>query len=499
VTALRAAAIVVAIAVGAIGLWRGTWAVGGSDSSCYALMAQAFASSRLQPSSTFARDAPWPDAATTVAPGGFIPSPVRADAASPVCAPGFALLLAPLHWAGGPDGIFFLTPIAGTLLIYLTFLLATQWSGERAGLAAAVLLAATPVFIFQLVQPMNDVVVAMLWSAISLLTCGRDVRPLAVGALTGLAILIRPNLAPAALLPALWYASNGKAEFVRFVAGAVPGALALLVLNALLYGHALSSGYGPASSLFSPAHVWTNLANYGKALLDTQLAFPLLGFVAVMCSLHPERRGIRMACLIAAVIMGGYLFYRPLPEWWYLRFLLPALAILTALGVATVVCVTRRSWLLAGVVIVVSGYGVTSSAMGEALDLQRLERRFRITAEVARDRLPGTAVFLTVWESGSIRFHAGRDAILWDSLEPAALELALSWLGAQGREPFLILEDWEEPIFRSRFSAHSPIGNLDWPPRFAIDRRVKIYQPSDRARYWSGGSVPTEVVFSDRR
>jgi hypothetical protein len=104
-----------------------------------------------------------------------------------------------------------------------------------------------------------------------------------------------------------------------------------------------------------------------------------------------------------------------------------------------------------------------------------------------------------VWQSGTVRYHAGREAVLWDSLEPASLDAALSWLVTQGREPYLLLEDWEEPIFRERFSSHSPIGQLDWPPRFTIDRRVRIYRPSDRARYWGGESVPTEFVLADRR
>ena len=33
-------------------------------------------------------------------------------------------------------------------------------------------------------------------------------------------------------------------------------------------------------------------------------------------------------------------------------------------------------------------------------------------------RLPAHAVVITVWQSGSMRFHAGRDAVLWDSLDP---------------------------------------------------------------------------------
>nr|MBA3268944.1 hypothetical protein [Acidobacteriota bacterium] len=113
----RLVALGAAVAVCGIGVVHGTWAVGGSDSSCYALMADAFARGALQPTSTLATEAPWPGAPRTLAPGGFIPSPVRMDAASPICTPGFSLLLAPFRVAGGPDGIFWLTPLAGALLV----------------------------------------------------------------------------------------------------------------------------------------------------------------------------------------------------------------------------------------------------------------------------------------------------------------------------------------------------------------------------------------------
>ena len=68
-------AVIIAIALAAFGVVRGTWAVGGSDSSCYALMAKAFAEGELQPASALAADAPWPDASLTFAPGGFIAVP----------------------------------------------------------------------------------------------------------------------------------------------------------------------------------------------------------------------------------------------------------------------------------------------------------------------------------------------------------------------------------------------------------------------------------------
>src|SRR5207244_2308098 len=115
-------AVAAAVALAAVGFARGTYAAGGSDSSCYALMADAFASGRLQPSSALEPKVPWPDAPKTFAPGGFVPSQSNPAASAPVCAPGFSVLLAPLVKIGGADALFAATPIAGALLVWLAFL-----------------------------------------------------------------------------------------------------------------------------------------------------------------------------------------------------------------------------------------------------------------------------------------------------------------------------------------------------------------------------------------
>src|SRR5689334_24389919 len=110
----RFSAIVAIVAAGAVasaGYWYGTYAAGGSDSSCYALMAEAFASGRLQPASDLVSQVPWPDAPQTFTPGGFVPSETRPSASAPVCAPGFSLLLAPLVTAGGRSAVFMVTPL----------------------------------------------------------------------------------------------------------------------------------------------------------------------------------------------------------------------------------------------------------------------------------------------------------------------------------------------------------------------------------------------------
>ena len=512
-----AVACSLAIGVAAFGLVKGTWAVGGSDSSCYAVMADAFARGHAQPVSALAARAPWPDASRTFAPAGFVPSPVRADAASPVCAPGFALVLAPFRWLLGADGIFVVTPLAGALLVWLAFVLGRHLAGTAAGAGAAVVTATLPVMLFQVVQPMNDVLVAALWLLVIVAGILPDpTRPWAIGILTGLAVLVRPNLALPAIAVVVWVLAviktrDGWSRALLRAAlaigfGGAPFALVLLWLNATLYGHPLHSGYGAVSDLFSTTHMGSNLRNYGAALWDTERACPLLGLAAVFLAPKARRSLAILIIGFASATAAVYLLYRPFPEWWYLRFLLPALVPMGVVGCGVVAWGASRAvgaprvalaaTLTLVVPVTLGWFQVTTAGDREVLDLQRLERRFRTTGDVVRDRLPARAVFITVWQSGTLRYHAGREAILWDALAPDALDDVVHWLGSQGFEPHLLIEEWEEPLFRERFSATSPIGALDWPPRFEIERQVRIFSPSDRARYRAGENVRTEFVIT---
>ena len=83
------------------------------------------------------------------------------------------------------------------------FVIARRLAGGMAGATAAILTATSPIVLFQVVQPMNDVLAAALWLAALALLIDQDSRrsPLvAAGILIGLAILVRPNLAPLALV-----------------------------------------------------------------------------------------------------------------------------------------------------------------------------------------------------------------------------------------------------------------------------------------------------------
>jgi hypothetical protein len=487
--------IAAALGVATFGLARGTWAVGGSDSSCYALMAEAFSRASLQPSSALATDAPWPDASRTFAPGGFIPSPVTQSAASPICAPGFSLFLAPLRWLVGPDGIFVVTPAAGALLVWLTFVLGRRFGGDSAAVAAALVVAATPVMLFQVVQPMNDVLVAMLWTAVAAVAV-RPPRPLLLGTLTGMALLVRPNLAPAAAVVLAWTLREGGVRHGwLWVLGLLPWLLALAGLNARLYGHPLASGYGEAGELFALRHVPVNVANYGSALLYTQFGFPLIAAAAPFVLRH-ERKQAWFLLSLSTVVAGIYLLYTPFAEWWYMRFLLPVIPMLTVVTTATLATIGRTRVVLVASTIAVLALMLGSPYAAQAYQLADLERRFRVAGEVVRDRLPANAVVITVWGSGSVRYHAGREAILWDSLDPVWLDRAVAWLESQHRVPFILVEDWEEPAFRMRFGAHAAYGRLDWPPRYVIARRLRVFATSDRERYRQGEPLRTEPIWS---
>ena len=510
-----AIAVVAALGLASFSVVRGTWAVGGSDSSCYGLMAQAFAIGTLQPSAAIATGAPWPNAAVTFAPGGFIASSVSPGAAAPICAPGMSVLMAPLAMLFGQDAIFFLNPIAAFGLVVAAFTIAARLAGAMAGASAAILVATSPIVLYQAVQPMNDVLTAALWLAAFATAVRREAAgksrasagPLA-GFLIGLAILVRPNLAPLAVviaaMPVVVHGLNPRAfrSIASMGAGALPGVIGLLILNRALYGSPFASGYGDVAALFSAAHINPNLTNYGRALFQTQNIVPAIGLAAPALFDGERRRLSVMLLLFALGVIAIYLFYSPFPEWWYLRFLIPAIAVLLILSSAVAVHVLSRARMGGLIPIAAVVLGILSTRIAgdrEAFRLQEMEGRYRQTADLVRDRLPANAVVITEWQSGSIRFHAGRDVVLWESLDPAWFDRALAWLRSKGLEPYVLVERREEPEFRARFRGHSDAGALDWPPRFDLNRQVRIFDPADRARYLSGEGYPTENIRPPNR
>ena len=108
-------------------------------------------------------------------------------------------------------------------------------------------------------------------------------------------------------------------------------------------------------------------------------------------------------------------------------------------------------------------------------------RRFSAVGRYIAEKMPERAVFLSVEHSGSIRYYSGRLTVRYDWMPSSRLDAALGDLRRLGYHPYILLEEWEEPGFRSIFKDHPP-GRLDWPPVALLNHsiRVKIYDPLDR-------------------
>jgi hypothetical protein len=480
-----------------------TRAAGGSDSSCYILQADAFAHGEVSLahplSSRLSGAAP-----AVFAPTGFVPSRRPPFAAVPICGPGLALTMAPFIVLFGRDAVFFVVPIFAALAVWLTFVIGRRLDDDVTGVCAAVLVASSPIFLYQAVQPMSDVPAAALWLASLALLSRADARgQLAAGFCASLAVLMRPNIA-LIVLPLLAFLSRagartqaGRGAWIRFGLGALPGVVVMAALNAARYGSPLTSGYGSTDALFSFAHIAPNMARYPRWLVETETPFIALALLAPWWARrHPDRARLVMVSLAAiALTVATYLAYTVFDDWWYIRFLLPVLPLLMVLSVAVAGGRSFRGVIAAGLCVALGAWHLHVARTRHVFDLQNLESRFVVTGRYVARALPANAAFLAVQESGSLRYHGGRITIAWDAIAPGALDRTIAWLAANGFQPLIALEDAEEPRFRVRF-ASDRFGALDWPPMVEVHAavRVRIYDPAARAGFAAGPRIVTVHV-----
>src|SRR6185436_9637824 len=351
---LKFAVAALAAAVCAVGIHWGTFAAGGSDSYCYVHQADAWASGRLQAVEPLALQAPWPDPPLTFAPAGHIPSPTVRGAAVPMCPAGLSLVMAPFAYVGTgfrrPDAVFLVVPLFGALLVWSVYLLGRRLS-RPVGLASALLAACSPAFLFQLMQPMSDVPAAALWVlAAALATSERPRAPLMAGLATSGAIVIRPNLLPMGLVLGAYFLTwsdrgegttredasrrhHGLTPALIFAAASAPGCIAVALIQWMFYGSPLRSGYGALDGLFALDRVGANAVRYATWMTESHTPIWLLALAGPF--LRPRRVSLLLLSL-AAVNALCYLPYAVFNDWWYLRFLLPAISLILILTVAVV-------------------------------------------------------------------------------------------------------------------------------------------------------------------
>jgi hypothetical protein len=343
----------------------------------------------------------------------------------------------------------------------------------------------------------------MWWLLVVVLAGGRSDatrRPFAAGLAAAMAALTRPNLLPLAAVVAGYIAVVSGRRRVEaaawFLTGLAPGIVVLAALQQATYGSPLANGYGAPADLFHAANVLPNLERYPQWLLETHT--PIIALAAVAPVIL--RRGEAWLSLaLAGGIVVAYLPYQVFDDWWYLRFLLPAIAFLIALSISTMTRAAdyavhnRKAFvsLVCAVVMVLGTTWVNIAINRSAFDLRRMEHHFVDAGTFAAERLPDRAAVLTVKHSGSVHYYSQRPTVSWDTLDPGSLDGALSFLRARGLMPIVLLDATEEPEFRARFSAASETGRLDWPPMARVGRTIRVYDPSDRARYLAGATIQT--------
>ncbi len=525
-----AIAIVVAAATAGIGIAYGTYSASSSDASGYISEASLIASARLSTDEPLARTVAWPNATWAFAPLGYRPGTEPGELV-PTYPAGLPLALAPVRLLGGELAVYLVVPFLGAIAALATYGVGARLHSRAAGVAAALLLATSPIFLFQLVQPMSDVAVTAWW-AVALLFALAPLPngPLAAGGAAGLAVLTRPNLLPLAgviaLAAANWprlrrpdhdaaSATPARIAIERrlrpdrllgFIAGIAPAVGAQFLMQWRLYGSPLATGYGAASDLFGASNIAPNAAGYAQRLVHGEA--PALGLAIAALAIIAATRGRRrdapplnrpvvLAMLAAAILVASYLPYGVFAEWSYLRFLLPAFPLLFVLIGALLVSALMqlpspvRAVTLLCALAVAGSLNVVRAQQEQALNIRRYESRYRLAGRYLASALPPNAVVVTGQESGSARYYAKVPILRWDQLD-IDLDTAVAALEAIGRRPVLLIEDWEAPEIARKYPS-SANARLDWASRaeFGDQTRVFLYDPADRgaARAWRADRV----------
>jgi dolichyl-phosphate-mannose-protein mannosyltransferase len=438
-----------------------TVAAGGSDSYGYVSQARLLAEGRLTEP---VPNGDWPVNDAARIPLGYVRG-TAPGVMAPSYPPGLPLLMAPLT-AFGERAVFVVVPAFGLLALWLVYRIGAGLGDPLAGGLGAILLSVSPVFLFQVFQPMSDVPAATCWLAGLLLSSRGSVRAATgAGAMVSLAILIRPNLAPlGALLLMAIVSSAPQSRWRRACAlcgAAVPGVILLGWIQNTRYGSPWASGYPSLSDLFAFSNVSLNLDRYPRWVTETHTPLIWLSMLAPLwIHRRAESRGLAWAAYALCVaVWACYLLYTAFGpgEWSYTRFLLPALPLML-LFAATVwlwgvrrLPVPLRPLVTAAFLLILAFTLVRSAETHSVFAFHRIEQKYPMAGAFVRDRLPGSAVVVTVQHSGSVRYYAGRPTLRWDELQPARLDETLNALRARGLVPFAVIDVAEEGDFRRRF------------------------------------------------
>lgn len=486
-------ASIIAIATVAVGVTRISRVAGGSDASGYLSEARSWGEGRLATPMPLAADAPWPNAIAAFAPLGYRPAP-SGDAIVPIYPPGFPLLVAAATAVGGACAPFWVVPLCGGVLVIATFAIGRRLGSDWIGVIGAWLLVTSPNFVCMLLNPMSDVPAAAFW-AVATYGIVRATTPwmLASGISAGVAILVRPNLAPLALVLLawrLWSDRRDRRRAIRSAAAFLPGLMlagaTLAAVDAIEYGSPLATSYGDTSDWFSLANISVNVRQWLVWIAETQTPLIFVGWAALYVRarrLWPDGEARRVASLLgwtAAAVVGIYISYKPFDAWWFLRFLLPAWPAL-ALGTGAVVWIALArvpgvlKFAIVCGLLALGGWTIAAADDRGVFAARDSERRYPAAAAlVERSTAPGD-VIISGLHSGSVRYYSGRLTLRYDQIDERSLDQAIAWLRDRGAHAYVLLDAGEQQEFAARFGGASTWAKLEQPPIWIYQGNPVVY------------------------
>ena len=500
--AIAAAALSLLVLV--LGIRYGSFVAGSSDTYGYVSQALLWEKGNLHVFEPLVGVLPWPHAIDTLCPLGYTPD--GRHHLVPTYPPGLPLLMAAARKVLGSNGQFYVVPLLGALVVWLTFLLGRRLTGRSSvGISAAIVLAACPPFLSMLMSPMSDVPVAAAWTlAVLLALAGTAAASVACGLVAAVAVLIRPNLVPVALVigvSLLWRSVRVHGLRPRalllpllFTCALVPGVAGIALVNNDLYGSPFRSGYGDLFRLYALGNFATNTSRYIRWMIASGCAYVLVGTAAAflpwprVVRTRLQRTGMPTRVLLAGflvVVWLSYLFYQSFHEWWYLRFLLPVFPVSIVLAAALAADVIdrlqlRAAWaVLVGLAIVLFGLGYRASNAYGVFGFHVAEARYAQAGAYVARHTDARAIILSMQHSGSLRYYAGRTTVRYDFLDPSRLDEQIAALLKMRFHPYIVIEDGEVQAFKARFVSQVVLGQLDWPAAEAAPG-VRLWDVAER-------------------
>jgi len=462
--------------------------IGGADSYGYVSASRMIADGRLIDPAPIAEWLTAPNRLAIASPLGWTPAPDGSGIA-PTFPIGASMVMALFSLVGGQQAVFFVAPLMALLTLGLVYRAARDWFDAEVALLGVAILAWNPVFVTYAKQPMSDVpATAWVTLAVVLALQRNTLSAFGAGLAAGAAVITRPALLiAAATIPFL--SLRGEARYQRFVLGGIGAAIGVAIqmaLQATLFGSPFSSGYGPASGLFAWSHAPANLLIFAK---QVWIAFGPIWLMGVVTGLAFAPAELRWRLLTVAVaVMLPYLFYLPFDHWETLRFLLPGLAILSAVIAAGFMRISRRMRIRDLAVVAPVFLAIVLAARSESLlrdssqwVLQSLEARYPLAGEWVNVNTPLNSVVMANQHSGSLRWYGKRQTVRWDFIDPQQLVTTVSELQSHGATVYVALEGNEVGMFEARFTGEIDRLQVDHVGRVRnVSFRRLVYLPPNR-------------------